>query len=271
MKFVKTFPAATLVMIAALFAIFPILWILLMALKSPIDAFALPPKLVFSPVLENFTRAWSQGGFTKSFVNSVVICLGANILSMVAAVPAAYGLTRHEIRGRRTILVGLLMFYMLPEFLLIIPLYSVYQSIGLFDTRIGLIIAYQVFALPFAIWLLHGFFVEIPGAIAEAAELDGCSSTDIMLRIYVPLSTPGITAIVILNTIRMWNELTFALALTFSNAQTVTLSIASFRGYGHMDWGAMAASAMIATFPMIVLALFAQRYIVRGLTLGAVK
>ena len=134
-----------------------------------------------------------------------------------------------------------------------------------------LIVAYQVFSLPFAIWLLRGFFAEIPRDIGEAAQLDGCSNLGVLWRMYVPLSVPGIAAVVILNSIRIWNELTYALALTFSNAQTVPLSVASFRGYGQMDWGAMSAGAVISAAPMVVMALFAQRYIVRGLTLGSLK
>jgi ABC-type glycerol-3-phosphate transport system permease component len=271
MKSVSIVPAGLVVLVAILFSIFPVYWIVAMALKSPMDAFAIPPVFVFTPMWENFSRAWEMGNFGRSMVNSLAVCVAVNAITLAAAIPAAFALSRHEFPGYRVFLILLLLFYLLPEFLFIIPLYSVFQHIGLFDTRLGLIVAYQVFSLPFAIWLLRGFFAEIPRDIGEAAQLDGCSNLGVLWRMYVPLSVPGIAAVVILNSIRIWNELTYALALTFSNAQTVPLSVASFRGYGQMDWGAMSAGAVISAAPMVVMALFAQRYIVRGLTLGAVK
>ncbi|MCB2128244.1 MAG: carbohydrate ABC transporter permease [Rhodobacteraceae bacterium] len=271
MKFLAALPSRMVVLIAILFSAFPIYWIAAMALKSPKEAFAIPPVFAFTPVWENFSRAWEMGGFDASMINSLVITIFVNLVTLAAAIPAAYALSRHEFSGQKIFLVLLLLFYLLPEFLFIIPLYNVFQTLGLFDTRIGLIIAYQVFSLPFAIWLLRGFFAEIPRDIGEAAQLDGCSNFGVLWRMYIPLSVPGIAAVVILNSIRMWNELTYALALTFSTSQTVTLSVASFRGYGQMDWGAMSAGAVISAAPMVLMALFAQRYIVRGLTLGAVK
>lgn len=271
MKFFADLPHRLVVLIAIVFSAFPVYWITAMALKPPMEAFAIPPVFAFTPVWENFVRAWEMGSFAHSMTNSLVICVAVNLITLGAAIPAAFVLCRDEFPGMKVFLVLLLLFYLLPEFLFIIPLYSVFQTLGIFDTRLGLIIAYQVFSLPFAIWLLKGFFAEIPRDIGEAAQLDGCSNFAILWRMYVPLSVPGIAAVVILNSIRMWNELTYALALTFSDAQTVPLSVASFRGYGQMDWGAMSAGAVISAAPMIVMALFAQRYIVRGLTLGAVK
>jgi len=260
-----------LVVSAVLFSLLPLYWIVTIAIKSPLDMFTMPPGLFFTPVWENFGRAWTLGGFERSMINSLVVCALTNLVALGAAIPAAYALSYNNLPGGKIFLVILLFFYLLPEFLFVIPLYHIFQYVGLFDTRLGLVIAYQIFSLPFAIWLLRGFFTEIPPAIAEAAELDGCSRPGILIRIYVPLNLPAIMAIVILNSIRMWNELTSSLALTFRNAQTLPLSVASFRGYGQMDWGAMAASSLISAAPMIILALCAQRYIVRGLTLGAVK
>lgn len=271
MRFLSALPGRIVVAFAVLMSAFPVYWIASMALKSPMDAFALPPVFVFTPVWENFSRAWTVGNFAHSMLNSLIVCVAVNVISLAAAIPAAYVFSQRSFPGYRLFLVLLLLFYLLPEFLFIIPLYQAFQTIGLFDTRLGLIVAYQVFSLPFGIWLLRGFFAEIPRDIAEAAALDGCSSFGILLRMYVPLAIPGISAVVILNSIRMWNELTYALALTFSDAQTVPLSVASFRGYGQMDWSATAAGAVISAAPMILLALLAQRYIVRGLTLGAVK
>jgi len=257
--------------LAVVVSLFPIFWILTIALKTQVDAFAMPPVWCFSPVWENFGKAWSSTGFSGAFFNSLIVCAIGNVLALAAGIPAAYYLNRKHVPGRRTILIWLLISYMLPEFLFIVPMYVLFQSIGLYDTVIGLALIYQVFTLPFTIWLLRAFFADIPEALAEAARLEGASTFRIVWTIYVPIAAPGIAATVILNSIKMWNELTIALALTFEKAQTVTLAVAGFRGYASIDWGAMSAASIIIILPMALFAILAQRRIVQGLSLGAVK
>lgn len=258
-------------LIAVAVSLFPIFWILTIALKSRMDAFAMPPVWFFSPVWENFGRAWSAQGFSDAFFNSLIVCALGNILALSAGIPAAYYLNKRHVPGRKTILIWLLVSYMLPEFLFIVPIYVMFQSIGLYDTVVGLALIYQVFTLPFTIWLLRAFFAEVPEALAEAARLEGAGTLRIVWTIYVPIAAPGIAATVILNSIKMWNELTIALALTFEKAQTVTLAVAGFRGYASIDWGAMSAASIITILPMALFAILAQRRIVQGLSLGAVK
>lgn len=263
-------PYAVAVLAVAV-SLFPIFWILTIALKTRVDAFAMPPVWLFSPVWENFGKAWSSTGFSGAFLNSLIVCAIGNVLALAAGIPAAYYLNRRNVPGRRTILIWLLISYMLPEFLFIVPMYVLFQSIGLYDTVIGLALIYQVFTLPFTIWLLRAFFADIPEALAEAARLEGAGTLRIVWTIYVPIAAPGIAATVILNAIKMWNELTIALALTFEKAQTVTLAVAGFRGYASIDWGAMSAASIIIILPMALFAILAQRRIVQGLSLGAVK
>lgn len=257
--------------VAVAISIFPIFWILTIALKTQVEAFAMPPVWFFKPVWENFAKAWSSTGFSRAFLNSLMICALGNAIALGAGIPAAYYLNRRHVPARRTILIWLLISYMLPEFLFIVPVYVLFQSIGLYDTVIGLALVYQVFTLPFTIWLMRAFFADIPEALAEAARLEGASTTRIVWTIYVPIAAPGIAATVILNSIKMWNELTIALALTFDKAQTVTLAVAGFRGYASIDWGAMSAASIIIILPMALFAILAQRRIVQGLSLGAVK
>ncbi len=257
--------------VAVAVSLFPIFWILTIALKSRMNAFAMPPVWFFSPVWENFGRAWSAQGFSGAFFNSLIVCAIGNVLALAAGIPAAYYLNKRHVPGRRTILIWLLISYMLPEFLFIVPMYVLFQSIGVYDTVIGLALIYQVFTLPFTIWLLRAFFADIPEALAEAARLEGAGTLRIVWTIYVPIAAPGIAATVILNSIKMWNELTIALALTFEKAQTVTLAVAGFRGYASIDWGAMSAASIIIILPMALFAILAQRRIVQGLSLGAVK
>ncbi|MGA0435732.1 MAG: carbohydrate ABC transporter permease, partial [Flavobacteriales bacterium] len=165
----------------------------------------------------------------------------------------------------------LILAYMLPEFLFVLPMFSLYQWTGLYDTHLGLALMYQVHVLPLSIWLLSSFFREINPAIDEAARIEGCSHWQILTRIYIPCTLPGLVATAILNAIWIWNELAIALGLTFSNAQTVTLGVTSFRGYAALDWGAMTAASIIAIIPILLFAVVAQKHIVKGITLGAVK
>lgn len=266
----KLWPYAVAVVAVAV-SVFPIFWILTIALKTRVDAFAMPPVWFFSPVWENFGKAWSATGFSGAFFNSLIVCALGNILALAAGIPAAYYLNKRHVPGRRTILIWLLISYMLPEFLFIVPMYVLFQTVGLYDSVVGLALIYQVFTLPFTIWLLRAFFADIPEALAEAARLEGAGTWRIVWTIYVPIAAPGIAATVILNSIKMWNELTIALALTFDKAQTVTLAVAGFRGYASIDWGAMSAASIIIILPMALFAILAQRRIVQGLSLGAVK
>ncbi|MEY8099304.1 carbohydrate ABC transporter permease [Falsihalocynthiibacter sp. S25ZX9] len=261
----------TIALVAVTLSIFPIFWILSIALKTEIDAFAMPPVWVFDPIWGNFQRAWTSSGFSSAFMNSAIICVVANVMALAVGIPAAYALNQRVSPGKTAVLVWLLIAYMLPEFLFVIPVYLLYQEIGLYDTLLGLAIVYQIFTIPFTVWLLRSFFAEVPTALAEAARLEGASTWQIIWKIYVPISAPGIAATVILNSIKIWNELSIALALTFDNAETVTLAVAGFRGYASIDWGAMSAAAIIAIVPMALFAILAQRHIVQGLSLGSVK
>jgi len=263
--------AWVIALIGIIFSLFPIFWILSIALKTRADAFAMPPVWFFTPIWENFAKAWATSGFVAAFVNSLIVCFLGNVIALGAGISVAYFLNARRAPARKTILIGLLVAYMLPEFLFIIPIYVLFQSIGLYDTHIGLALVYQIFTLPFTIWLLRAFFAEIPSSLAEAAKLDGASLMFIVWRIYVPIAAPGIAATAILNSIRMWNELTIALGLTFEKSQTVTLAVAGFRGYASLDWGAMSAASIIIIAPMAFFAILAQRRIVQGLSLGAVK
>ncbi len=251
--------------------LFPIYWVATISLKTELDSFAMPPVWRFTPIRDSYVAIWENDLIRESFANSAIVTAVSVALSLAIAVPCAYALSRMRVRGRRLIAMWFLLAYMLPEFLFVIPMYVLYQLVGLYDTHFGLALLYQVHVLPFSVWMLRSFFAEVPRALDESAAMEGASSWQILWRIYVPVSMPGITATAILNAIWVWNELAIALGLTFSRAQTVTVGVTSFRGYTSIDWGAMTAASITAMVPMIVFALFAQRHIVKGLTLGAVK
>lgn len=264
-------PHYLIALLALALTVFPLLWILGISLKTKRDAFAIPPVWRFEPVWENYVRVLESPGFREAIGNSVLVTLLGVALSLLLAIPAAYALNRQRVRGRRVLAVWLLLAYMLPEFLFIIPMYVLYQAIGLYDTTTGLALAYQVHVLPFAVWLLRSFFAEVPDELEEAARIDGCGSLAVLWRVYLPLTLPGIAATAVLNAIWIWNELAIALGLTFRHAQTVTVAVTSYRGYASIEWGPMTAASILAILPMLALAFLAQRWIVKGLTLGAVK
>jgi ABC-type glycerol-3-phosphate transport system permease component len=268
---VTTIVAYTLAILAVVATLFPIFWIFTISIKTQREAFSMPPVWFFKPVWSNYLKIWQTAGFSKAFENSVIVTIVGVIIALLAAIPAAYSLNRLSMRGKKAISIWLLISYMFPEFLFIIPMYILYQKIGLYDTQFGLAVVYQVFLLPFAIWLLRGFFSDVPEELEDAARIDGCSRLQTLWKVYLPLTAPGISATAILSAIWIWNELTIALALTFDSAKTVTVAVAGFRGYASIDWGSMTAASIVSILPMLVFAAFAQRYIVEGLTLGAVK
>ncbi|MDE2948391.1 MAG: carbohydrate ABC transporter permease [Chloroflexota bacterium] len=256
---------------AILLTLFPIVWLLSVSLKTQRDAFAMPPKLIFEPIADHFLGLLDRPGFVEAFMNSVRVTGLGVVIAIVIAVFASYSIHRFRFRGKNLFGVWLLLAYMLPEFLFIIPMYVLYQRIGLYDSHIGLALVYQVHSLPFAVWLIRSFFKEVPAELDDAARIDGCGHLMTLRHVYIPLAAPGISATAILTAIWIWNELTIALSLTFSDAQTITVAVASFRGYTSINWGQMAAASIVAIVPMLVFSIFAQKYIVKGLTLGSLK
>ena len=251
--------------------IIPITWLFLLSIKSKGETFTKPPKFLFNPTAQNYIDLWDNDLFKDTFFNSVFITLISITLSIIIAIFAAYALKRYQIRFKTAFMQWLLLAYMLPEFLFVLPMFAIYQSIGIYDTYIGMALIYQVHVLPFSIWMLRSFLEEIPKEIDDAAYLDGCNPFQAIYKIYLPLIIPGIVATAILNGIWVWNELAIALGLTFFDAQPITVGVASFRGYASINWGGMTGSAIISMIPMILFAAFAQKHIVKGLTLGSVK
>ena len=256
---------------AVSFTLLPIIWLFMLSIKSKGETFTKPPKLIFDPTINNYINLWDNDLFKDTFFNSIFITLISIVLSITIALFAAYALKRYQIRFKTAFMQWLLLAYMLPEFLFVLPMFTIYQTIGLYDTYLGMAIIYQVHVLPFSIWMLRSFLEEIPKEIDDAAIIDGCGPLQAIFRIYLPLIIPGIVATAILNGIWVWNELAIALGLTFFDAQPITVGVASFRGYASIDWGGMTGSAIISMIPMVLFAAFAQKHIVKGLTLGSVK
>jgi multiple sugar transport system permease protein len=258
-------------LIAIALTLFPLYWLFTISTKPPVDAFKTPPDLIYVPDFSKYAQIWGEGDFARAFANSLMVVAIGVALALVLAAPAAYAIVRFRVRGQRWLALWLLLAYALPEFLFVIPMYALYQRVGLYDTQLGLALVYQVFALPLAVWLIQAFFSELPRDLGDAARVDGATELQSLLRVYVPLAAPGLAATGILVGIYMWNEVTIALSLTFDESTTVTIAVAGYRGYAAMRWQEMAAASVTAIVPMLLFALVAQRYLVRGLTFGAVR
>ena len=258
-------------LLAILITLFPIVWLLTISFKKQRDAFAMPPKLIFEPIWDHYLSLLDRPGFVGAFLNTVYVTALGVTIAIAIAIFASYSIHRFNFRGKKLFGVWLLLAYMLPEFLFVIPMYVLYQRIGWYDTHIGLALVYQVHSLPFAVWLIRSFFKEVPAELDDASRIDGCSHLGTLRNVYIPLAAPGIAATAILTAIWIWNELTIALSLSFSEAQTITVAVASFRGYTSIAWGPMSAASIVAIAPMLIFAVFAQKYIVKGLTLGSLK
>ena len=256
-----------------IWTIAPIYWMVATSFKSGSQLFTWPPTYVpWPPVLENYDEAFVQRPLLDYVRNSAIVAGISTPLSVTLAALAAFGFARYQFRGRGTLLFLILAIRMLPGLIVALPLFLIFRDLNLVDRLGGLVIAYTVFNLPFNIWLLQAFFAEVPRELEDAAVVDGCSPLRLFFGIMVPLAAPGLVASAILCLLLAWNEFGFALILTYTlDSQTLPIGIAGLSSDRGTYFGAMAAAGTLAVLPVFAFAVFIQRYLVRGLTAGAVK
>lgn len=251
---------------------FPFLYLLFTSFKTPIDTIAVPPTILPREwTLENYTNALGRNGVMASFVNSIQTAVISTVLSLVLAVPAAYGITRYKTLSGRIFIMAALVTRMVPPVAIGIPLASLMASLGLSDTPVALSIAHTTISLPLSIWLMSSFFEAVPKDLEEAATVDGCSRLGALWRVVIPVVSGGIAVTAIFAFLASWNEFLFALLMTAIRSQTTPVVIANFQTQFGLDWGSMTALAAVYSIPVILLTLLLQRKIVAGMTLGAVK
>lgn len=253
--------------------LFPLYWVLLTSLRTEGDIFGRTDRLVPKNLtIKNYTYLFTKKSMDLWLRNSLLTSLICTMISLLVAVPAAYSLARLKYRGAQTIAKAVLFMYLLPQALLYIPLYVMLSKLGLLDNLASLFLAYPTFTLPFCTWLLLGYFKTIPEELEDAARIDGCSRIQVLLRVVLPLATPGVVTAAIFSMASAWNEYLYALIFLFKdNLKTVQVGLAALRIGDTIRWGPMMAGAVIATLPPVLLYMFLQRYIVEGLTAGAVK
>lgn len=251
---------------------FPILWSVLNSLKTEQDILAYPPKLFFAPTLAAYHDVlFGSASILPNLWSSLVISVGTTIVTMLLAVPAAYALARLRVPGKRSAGFYILASQMLPPVGIIIPYFLVLRNIGWLDTYQGIILIYLSFSLPFAIWLLVSYFEDIPLEMEEAAALDGASRLKTLWRVIIPQVQGGIAVTVVFVFLNAWNEFLFAVVLSGNMVRPVTIAMFNFVSVEQTLWAKLAAVSVLAMLPVIVLGVGAQKHIVKGLTVGAVK
>jgi multiple sugar transport system permease protein len=272
---------AALLTIVGLFFLFPIVWVFLMSFQTNATILRVPPSLVFSPTLDNYValisgKLESQAGtleiaFMNNLLNSVILSTSSVALSLVLGVPAAYAFARFRFRLGENIAFTLLSFRFAPPLLVLLPLLLYFRTIGLDNTYIGLIWVYQLITLPLILWIVRGYFEDISEDIEHAYRVDGNGWLRTFLHVAIPLARPGIAAATLLAFIFAWNNFVFALILASADKQPVTVGALAFVTASGIQYGQIAAALVLSVIPTLLLALYAQRYLVEGLSLGAVK
>ena len=256
--------------VALVFFLFPIIWIALTAFKTPAEFLTNPPVWIpRTPNLGYFEHVVRTGG-PKALANSLIISLSVTLLALVIGSLAAYGLARYRVGGSNLPFFILSQRFM-PPVAVIFPFLLFFKTLKWMDTHQALIVIYLTFNLPYAVWMMRGFFMEIPREIEESALVDGCSPLGAFWRIALPLVTPGLVATGVFCFIFAWAEFFFAVSLTRNNAVTLSVYIVNFFGRHMIQWGEVGATSVLAMAPLFVLSFIVQRYLVRGLTLGAIK
>ena len=260
---------------ALIIALAPVYWMLTISLKKEVDQFAVPPKwFSFSPTLQHYIDAFVTRSFGQYLLTSAIVAVVSTFFALVIGTLAAYALTRFRLPYNldRKLSLWILSTRMFPAIVTAVPLFLMMRDLRLLNTRPALIIVYTAFNLPFVVWMMRGFFAEVPRDLEEAALVDGDSRLGALVRVVLPLVSPGLAATAVFCLIVSWNEFLFALVLTQTDAaMTLPVGIAGRVTQYEIKWGVMSAAGVVAMMPILVFALAMQRYLVRGLSLGSVK
>lgn len=253
------------------FAVFPLFWMFICSLKS--DAEVVSTVFNFTPTISNYSIVLFRpdSNYIKAFMQNFIVSGGAILLTVIAGVPAAYAFARYDFKNKEGWAFQILSFKFAPEILVILPVFMIFQRLGLYDTYFGLIWVYQLITMPLLIWVVRGYFEDISVEIEQAAQLDGYTWYEVFFRILLPLIKPGLVAASLLAFIFAWNSFTFPLILSGVRVQTITITSLRFLASDSVHYGQVAVAAIIAVLPEILICLFIQKHLVRGLSFGAVK
>jgi multiple sugar transport system permease protein len=249
----------------------PVVWAVLTSFKQPVDAFAVPPTLVFTPTLTFHYQVWVEKAFWHYLLNSVVISVSTVVISVSIGTMAAYGLSRMRSNTSRGVLFAILSMRMFPHVLLAIPFFVLARMLGLINTYPAMILALVAINQPFTIWLMRSFFLDVPGELYEAAEIDGCSAWQVFTRVGLPLVRPGLWVTALFSLLLAYNEFLLGLVLTGPATKTLPVALAEYGAEDINYWTLSAAAAVGIMLPIVAFMMLLQRHLVRGLSMGAVK
>ena len=263
----------TLLVILILWAVLPFLWMVSTAFKTTEETYTSPPLWIpHHPTIKNFLYIVKRGAFLTYFRNSVIVAVSTTVISIILSSLAGYSFSRFKFFGGHSLLLLFLITQMFPGALLIIPLFQIIKFLKLLNTLYALVLSHITFSLPLCTWLMKGFFDQIPQELEEAAMIDGCSRISAMIYVIFPLALPGIIAASIFSFIGSWDEFIFALTFTSSDeVRTLPIGLQRFIGSYEIYWNHLGAASVLTTIPVIILFLFIQKYMVKGLTAGSVK
>ncbi|MFO1196214.1 MAG: carbohydrate ABC transporter permease [Burkholderiaceae bacterium] len=256
------------VVLMALVVLFPFLWMLSSSFKTQVDIIAWPPKLLFEPTLRNYEKVFGEQNFLKYFVNSTIVGTASVGLSLVLGLPAAYSIARFT---QRRLAVFILLARLMPGIAFLMPWYVVFSRMGLMDSYTALILSHMLITLPIVVWIMSSYFATVPAELEESAMVDGATRQYAFWTIILPLSGPGIITATTLSFIFSWNNFMFSQVLSMEKTKTLPIAVYNFLSYAEVDWGSVMAAAVAIMAPAIVLTMVFQKYVVKGLTMGAVK
>jgi multiple sugar transport system permease protein len=269
-----------IILLILLWTIFPIAWMILTSFKPADDIMVTPPRFIFSPTIDNYFHAIQKANFTLFIKNTLLVSIVSTVLVIILSSLASYSFARYNV-GEGHILFFILTTKMFPAIAVVLPYFLIFRDIGAspvgqalgigLDKPGALIVSYTMFNLPFAIWLMVSFFQDISRELEDSARLDGYNRMQVLVKVILPLAAPGIAVTAIFCLIFSWNEFLFAYILTRDAARTITVGVESFFTLRGILWGPVAAAATISVVPMLIFVLVLQRYMVRGLTFGAVR
>ena len=262
---------AGLAWLLALLLFFPIFWLGLTAFKTELQAIAVPAQLFFTPTLENFVEVQARSNYLLYAMNSIVTSVASTVIGLLIAIPAAYSMAFSPTKRSKDVLMWMLSTKMMPAVGALVPIYVLYQQIGLLDTRWGLTVIFTLSNLPIMVWMLYSYLKEIPREILEAARMDGATIFKEFRYVVMPLAMGGIASTALLCLVLSWNESFWSLNLGAANAGTLASLIASYSSPEGLFWSKLSAASLMAIAPIIVFGWFCQKQLVQGLTFGAVK
>ena len=270
MKTLKRVLGIVLALFVAAVFLFPLLWVLLSSFKTKLELLAVPPVFIFRPTLQNYINAFNSD-FSVQVRNSLIIAIGSTVISVVLGSLTAYGFSRYTIKGSDFLQFWILSLRMLPAIAVVVPFYLVFRTLKLLDTHVALMLVYCLTNTSFAVWVLKGFFDEIPLELEEAAMLDGYSPPQVFLKVSLPLARAGLATTTIFCLIQSMNEFLLAVSLTTRVAVTAPVGLSKMQTLMGIDWGLLSAGSILFMLPVVIFTILVRNELVRGMSFGRMR